>query len=108
MTAAVLVVDVQNDFVADAGRVGWSGSDMRPLQAATREINKLIAGARAASVPVFYVSVEHGGNVDLAPYQARYARRGRTPEGTHCHAGTGGAALYEDLTPPARGGARCR
>ena len=106
MTTAVLVVDVQNDFVADAGRVGRSGSDMRSLQAATREINKLIAGARAASVPVFYVSVEHGGDVDLAPYQARYARRGMTPEDTICHTGTWGAALYEELTPPARGEAR--
>jgi nicotinamidase-related amidase len=98
---AVLVVDVQNDFVADQGRVGRSGADMRPLQAATREIDRLIAAARNAGVPVIYVTVEHGGDVDLAPYQARYARRGMTPEDTICHRGTWGAELYGELTPPA-------
>jgi ureidoacrylate peracid hydrolase len=97
---AVLVVDVQNDFVDDKGRVGREGADMRPLQAATREINRLIGAARDAGAHVFYISVEHGGDVDLAPYQARYARRGMTPDDTICHAGTWGAELYASLTPP--------
>jgi ureidoacrylate peracid hydrolase len=93
-------VDVQNDFVDDEGRVGREGGDMRPLQAATREINRLISAARDAGVHVFYISVEHGGDVDLAPYQARYARRGMTPDDTICQAGTWGAQLYASLTPP--------
>ncbi len=97
---AVLVVDVQNDFVDDAGWVGRSGADMRPLQAAAREINRLIGAARDARAPVIYITVEHGGDVDLPPYQARYARRGMTPEDTICHAGTWGARLYSPLTPP--------
>ncbi len=97
---AVLVVDVQNDFVDDAGWVGRSGADMRPLQAATHEINRLIAGARDAGARVFYITVEHGGPVDLPPYQARYARRGMTPDDTICHAGTWGAELYSSLMPP--------
>jgi nicotinamidase-related amidase len=100
---AVVVVDVQNDFVDDAGRVGRAGADMRPLQAAALEINRLIGAARDAGVRVFYVSVEHGRDVDLPPYQARYARRGMTPDDTICHAGTWGAALYSALTPPSEG-----
>ncbi len=97
---AVLVVDVQNDFVDDAGRVGREGADMRPLQAATHHINRLIGAARGAGAHVFYVSVEHGGDVDLAPYQSRYERRGMTPVDTICQAGTWGAELYTELTPP--------
>jgi ureidoacrylate peracid hydrolase len=97
---AVLVVDVQNDFVDDAGRVGAAGTDMRPLQAATLEINRLIGAARGVGARVFYITVEHGGEVDLPPYQARYARRGMTPDDTICHTGTWGAELYSALTPP--------
>ena len=100
---AVLVVDVQNDFVDESGRVGRSGFDMRPLQAAVGEINRLITAARAYGAHVVYVVVEHGGNVDLPPYQARYSRRGMTPDDTLCHAGTWGAGLYSALLPPAQG-----
>jgi biuret amidohydrolase len=100
---AVLVVDVQNDFVHERGRGGRDGTDMRPLQAATQEINRLIAAAREAGAHVFYVTVEHGARVDNLPYQARYKRRGMTPDDTICHAGTWGAELYGALTPPAPG-----
>ena len=100
---AVLVVDVQNDFVHDEGRVGHDGTDMKPLQAAAREINRLIAAARQTRAHVFYIGVEHGEKVDTDPYQARYERRGMTPADTICHAGTWGAELYGDLTPPEPG-----
>jgi nicotinamidase-related amidase len=96
---AVLIVDVQNDFVDDNGRVGREGGEMRPLQEAVAEINRLVAAARQAGAPVFYITVEHGPQVDNAPYQARYDRRGMTPDDTICHAGTWGAELFSSLTP---------
>lgn len=99
---AVLVVDVQNDFVDSKGRSGRDGTDMRALQAAAGEINRLVAAAREAGAHVIYVGVEHGQQVDNAPYQARYERRGMTPGDTICHTGTWGADLYAELTPPAR------
>jgi nicotinamidase-related amidase len=100
---AVLVVDVQNDFVADDGRVGRSGVDMQPLQLAVKGINRLITAARQSSVPIFYIVVEHGYDVDLPPYQARYERRGMTPDDTICHTGTWGADLYAGLLAPEKG-----
>ncbi len=100
---AVLVVDVQNDFVDDRGRVGLSGSDMRPLQAAVGEINRLITAARENDARIVYIVVEHGGTVDLPPYQARYAQRGMTPEDTICHEGTWGAQRYSGVLPPEQG-----
>ena len=103
---AVLVVDVQNDFVDDKGRASRDGGDMRPLQQAVGEINRLIAAAREAGARVFYITVEHGSQVDNGPYQARYARRGMTPDDTICHTGTWGADLYTKLTPPASGETR--
>lgn len=104
--AAVLIVDVQNDFVADKGWVGRAGSDMRPLQQAVDGINRLIAGAREMGAHLFYITVEHGEQVDNGPYQARYERRGMKPDATICHTGTWGAALYDGLTPPAAGDVR--
>jgi nicotinamidase-related amidase len=103
---AVLIVDVQNDFVADKGWVGRAGGDMQPLQQAVDGINRLIAGARETGAHVFYITVEHGDHVDNGPYQARYERRGMKPDATICHAGTWGAALYEGLTGPAPADAR--
>jgi ureidoacrylate peracid hydrolase len=103
---AVLIVDVQNDFVADKGWVGRAGSDMRPLQRAVEGINRLITGARETGAHVFYIAVEHGENVDNGPYQARYERRGMKPDATICHTGTWGAALYDGLTPPNAGDVR--
>jgi ureidoacrylate peracid hydrolase len=100
---AVLVVDVQNDFVADEGRVGRESADMRPLQQAAHEINRVVAAAREAGAHVFYITVEHGPHVDNDPYQARYERRGMTPQDTICHAGTWGAALYGELSAPRPG-----
>jgi nicotinamidase-related amidase len=100
---AVLVIDVQNDFVDDRGRVGLEGLDMRPLQRAVGDINRLITAARGSGARVVYIAVEHGHKVDLAPYQARYARRGMTPEDTICHEGTWGAQLYSGLLPPEQG-----
>src|ERR1051326_9038743 len=97
---ALLIVDVQNDFVADKGWVGRAGGDMRSLQQAVDGINRLIAGARKTGAHVFYITVEHGENVDSAPYQARYERRGMKPGSTLCHAGTWGAGLYDGLTAP--------
>jgi ureidoacrylate peracid hydrolase len=101
--AAVLIVDMQNDFVDDKGWVGRGGSDMRPLQQAAEGINRLIAGAREAGVPLFYITVEHGHGVDNDPYQARYERRGMKPDATICHTGTWGAALYDKLSAPRPG-----
>ena len=100
---AVLVIDVQNDFVADNGRVGRDGVDMQPLQQAVHGINRLITAARRSDVPVFYIVVEHGAAVDELPYQARYERRGMTPDDTICHTGTWGAELFDGLLPPEKG-----
>ena len=102
-TTALLVVDVQNDFVHPTGRGGRGGTNMVDLIAAAAEINRLVEAARATSATVVYVRTEHGPDVDTAPYQARYARRGMAPDDTLCHRGTWGAELFTDLTPPVAG-----
>lgn len=105
VATALLVVDVQNDFVHEDGRSGL-GADLAPLQAAAAQVNRLVGAARAAGTRIVFIRVEHGGDVDSAPYRARYGRRGMTPEDTLCHRGSWGAQLYERLAQPLPGEAQ--
>jgi ureidoacrylate peracid hydrolase len=99
--AALVVVDVQNDLVHPAGRVG-PGRALGVYAAALASINGLIGAARAAGVPVVYVRTEHNPATDPGPYRAVRARRRRSPEGT-CLVGTWGAEFAAELDPPRDG-----
>jgi ureidoacrylate peracid hydrolase len=97
---ALIVVDVQNDFVHPDGKVGRGGDDMRPLLDAVDGINRLIRTARSANIPVAFVRVTHSPIVDNPAYRARYAVRGMAADDLLCADGTWGAELYADLEPP--------
>jgi ureidoacrylate peracid hydrolase len=92
------VVDVQNDYVHPAGRVG-PGRSTAVYAAALASINGLIGAARAAGVPVVYVRSEHNTATDPGPYRAVRSRRRRSPEGV-CLVGTWGAEFAAELDPP--------
>lgn len=98
---ALIVVDIQNDFVHPEGQVGRAGDDMAALFDAVNAINRLIESVRRASVPVVYVRVTHSPAVDNAAYRARYATRGMAVDDLLCADGTWGADFYPELTPPA-------
>src|ERR1700739_3020130 len=53
--AAVVVVDVQNDFVADQGFFGKIGADVRTIQRCIPNLQRLLDGARAAGVLVIFI-----------------------------------------------------
>ena len=102
---ALLVIDVQRDFVHPQG---WSARrDPRAvaLRGVVPVINMLVRGARRAGVPVVYVTMEHGPEVDAPNYQARYARRGMSEE-LLCTRGSWGAALDDTVLPPEAGDLR--
>ena len=98
---ALLVVDVQNDFVHPEGRVG-PGRAIGVYAAALAAINSLVGAARRADVPVIFIRTEHGPDLDSAAYRAVRARRPRSPEGT-CLVGTWGAELAVGLDGPRDG-----
>jgi ureidoacrylate peracid hydrolase len=89
--AALLVVDVQNDFCHQDGLFGKSGADMRAVQAAAKRINELLPHARKAGVPVIFVTMEHDPLTNSVAWNQRYA----APRKDACVAGTWGAELYE-------------
>jgi ureidoacrylate peracid hydrolase len=53
--AALLVIDMQNDFIASAGLVGRSGRDISAAQKLAEELPAFIAAARRAGVLVVFI-----------------------------------------------------
>jgi nicotinamidase-related amidase len=97
---ALLVVDVQHDFVHPDGWARRHDPASPSLRHVIPVINRLIAEARRAGVVVAYVTMAHGRDIDPPNYRARYASRGMQ-EDLLCAAGTWGAQLDDELLPPA-------
>jgi ureidoacrylate peracid hydrolase len=64
--AAVLVIDMQNDFGSPGGMFDRAGIDISGIGAAVGMTARVLAAARAAGVPVIYLTMEHAPNLDDA------------------------------------------
>ena len=80
-SSAVLVVDMLKDFFTDGGAMVLDGGDV--LYQPHRE---LLAGARAAGMPVFWL------NQDLPPDDSLFETRA-----VHCLAGSWGAEIVDEI-----------
>lgn len=98
-TAALLVVDVQNDFAAEDGFFGRIGADVAGIQAnVIPALARLIEQARAAGVLVVFIQAIYDP-VDLsAPMRERNLRRG--VEMPRCLTGSWGAAFHTVAPAP--------
>ena len=83
--AALVVVDVQNDFADPQGSLYVQGAE-----GVVEEVNRLVNEAVAAGVPVFYTQDWHPPNT---PHFAKDG--GIWP--VHCVAGSAGAEFHPDL-----------
>jgi ureidoacrylate peracid hydrolase len=97
--AALLVVDVQNDFVADGGFFDQIGADVKTVQQAIPNLVRLIERARTAGVPVIFVQAIYDPQHLSAPMRERNLRR--TVEMPRCLTGSWGADFY--MVRPAPG-----
>jgi ureidoacrylate peracid hydrolase len=95
--AALLVVDVQNDFCHEHGLFGKLGMEMKNVQAAARRINALLLVARRSEVPIIFIAMEH----DASTNSRAWINRNPTPRADACIAGTWGAEFY--IVAPAAG-----
>jgi nicotinamidase-related amidase len=102
---AVLVVDLQHDFIHPKGWSARHHPEAPSLRHVIPPINRLVATARAAGVPVAYVLMEHGLEVDAPNYRARYAHRGMEAD-ILCARGTWGAELDGEVASPRPGDLR--
>ncbi|MDB5842343.1 MAG: Isochorismatase hydrolase [Herminiimonas sp.] len=96
--AALVVVDVQNEFCADDGVFGKAGNDLSMVQEMLPNLQRLIEGARAAGVPVIFVQAIYDPQYLPPAWHERNARIGfETPR---CLSGTWGADFYKVAPMP--------
>ncbi|GGG06598.1 cysteine hydrolase family protein [Paenibacillus abyssi] len=89
--AAVIVVDVQNDYCHPEGACAQRGSDVSSISDMMPRLHLLLDSARKSGVPVIYIQTLHEAATDSASWTMR--TNGRS--GKVCRTGTWGAEFYE-------------
>lgn len=100
LSSALIIVDIQNDFVHEQGKAALLGSDFEAAQQAVSNINRLIEAARQSEINIVYLRIEHSPVTDRPNYRARYQMRGLDPEDLLCATGSWGAEWYPNLLVP--------
>jgi biuret amidohydrolase len=80
---ALLVIDMQRDFLLPEGYAAQAGLDITPLAATIRPIGKLLAVARKAGLLVVYTREGHLPDLsDCPPYKLERSRRANAEIGS--------------------------
>jgi ureidoacrylate peracid hydrolase len=93
--AALIVVDMQNDFCDANGALARSGSDPSLIQAMAPRLVSLLAAARRAGLKIVHVRTEHSPWTDSASWVGRHHGKSRTV----CFPGSWGAEYYPGFEP---------
>jgi ureidoacrylate peracid hydrolase len=88
--AALVVVDMQNDFCHADGALGKRGADLAATQAMVPTLERLIAAARAAQIPIVYTANAH----DLWSDAPAWTERQEQQAHALCRTGSWGAEFY--------------
>lgn len=100
-TTAMVIVDVQEDFVSPSGAAGGWGLDLGVFEAALQRIEALMAAARARGVALVFLRVVTRPETDSTALKLLHRRKGRPPEALAiCRAGTPGAGYYRVAPQP--------
>jgi ureidoacrylate peracid hydrolase len=75
--AALLVIDVQNDYCHPEGSLGKAGIDLSMMQAALPCMLKFIEAARQASFPIIFIANRHDHWTNSPSWIRRHAKKGR-------------------------------
>lgn len=106
-TAALIVIDMQRDFIEPGGFGAMLGNDVTPLQAIIPATSRLIAAARQAGMPIIHTRECHAPDLSDCPPAKR--ERGAPslrigdpgPMGRILVAGEPGADIVPELAPRA-------
>jgi ureidoacrylate peracid hydrolase len=95
---AVVVIDLQNDFVDPRGGLAQLGTDLRPIQAIVPRVSRLLGAARKAGVTVIFIRHVNSDETTSAPILEKRRGLGRE-EVRVCWKGTWGAEICGELAP---------
>lgn len=93
--AALIVVDMQNDFCDSNGALARSGGDPALIQAMAPRLLGLVERARDVGLSIIHVRTEHSAWTDSAAWLGRHHGRPRTV----CYPDTWGADYYPGFAP---------
>ena len=94
--AALVVVDVQNDFVSPQGSAAKRGEDVGAAIAMVPNLIRLIDEGRSVGLTIVYIRTTHSEWTDTPSWIYRSSQRSGL---NTCREGTWGAELYEGITP---------
>jgi ureidoacrylate peracid hydrolase len=102
--AAVLVIDMQNDFGAPGGMFERAGIDISGIEAAAEATRPVLRAAREAGIPVVYLKMEHPPDLSDAgpadgPHRIKHAPLGLGDGGDTLIRGTWNTAIVDALAP---------
>ncbi|MCL7745672.1 cysteine hydrolase [Halalkalibacter alkaliphilus] len=97
LQSALVVIDMQNDFVANGGAFSQAGFDVKRYQALEPVIYRMIVTARENKIPIIFVAMTHndGNDGNGAWKKRRIARK----HPNSCREGTWGVEPYGRLHP---------
>jgi nicotinamidase-related amidase len=102
---ALIVIDMQRDFVEEGGFGSVLGNDVRPLARIVPTVRRLIDGFRAARLPIIHTREGHKPDLSDCPPSKRARGRGTLtigdegPMGRILVAGEPGNQIIEALAP---------
>ena len=94
--AALIVVDVQNDFVSPEGSAGKRGDDVGAAIAMIPNLTRLIDQARKVGLTIVYIRTTHSEWTDTASWIYRTSQKSGL---STCREGTWGADFYDGIVP---------
>jgi ureidoacrylate peracid hydrolase len=91
---AVLIVDVQNDFVHEKGSLAQVGRDVRPAQTVVPLIETLVDKTRENGARLIWVRTEHAPWTNSAAWLGRIRKKQDIRHFPICLIGTWGSEMY--------------
>jgi ureidoacrylate peracid hydrolase len=94
--AALIAVDVQNDFVSPKGSAAKRGEDVSSAVAMVPNLLRLIDEGRRVGLTIVYIRTTHSEWTDTPSWMYRSSQKSGL---NTCREGTWGAELYEGIAP---------
>ena len=94
--AALIVVDVQNDFVSPEGSAGKRGDDVSAAVAMIPNLTRLIDEGRRIGLTIVYIRTTHSEWTDTPSWIYRTSQKSGL---STCREGTWGAEFYNGISP---------
>ncbi|MCF3944231.1 cysteine hydrolase family protein [Oceanobacillus alkalisoli] len=97
--AALLLVDLQNDFCHPEGTAGKRGKDIHAFHEQMKHMKNLLETARKFKVPVIHVISEHSAWTESPSAIERFGRTNQKRNLSYCEPGSWGAEIHDDFSP---------